>query len=196
MALMSNLTVDSLTRAMRAHLYPAAAVAAERARELWDGEFDGRAPRTDDDVQAFIDALVTGLDESLNDTIDAEVALLRVRGLLGEFMTPADADSAIGSFRERPESHTDEVQRVRREWNAKNAGRSRTIRLVWRTYWAGAVVLTVAVVGLAIASGIGENVIAAAILAPSLLAIVAGIMAAIFSSIRGEPSSPEPMPNM
>ncbi|MCB5281087.1 MULTISPECIES: hypothetical protein [Micrococcaceae] len=196
MALTSNLTVDSLTRAMRAHLYLAAAVAAERARELWDGEFEGKAPRTDDDIQAFIDALVTGFDDSMNDTIQAEAVLVRVRGLLGEFMTPADADAAIVSFREGPESHTDEVQRVRREWNAKNAKRARTIRVVWRTYWAGAVVLTAVVVGLAIASGNGEDVIAAAILAPSLLAIVAGIMAATFSSIRGEPSSPEPMPNM
>ncbi|HSO90806.1 MAG TPA: hypothetical protein VLR70_06635 [Arthrobacter sp.] len=191
---MSNLTVDALTRAMRAHLYPAAAVAAERARELWDGEFDGEAPRTDDDVQAFIDALVTGFDESVNDTIDAEAVLVRVRGLLGEFMTPADADAAILSFRDGHESHTYEVQRVRREWDAKNAGQARTIRVVWRTYWAGAVVLTAVVVGLAIASGNGENVIVAAILAPGLLAIVAGIMAAAFSYIRGEPSSPEPMP--
>lgn len=147
-------------------------------------------------MQAFIDALVTGFDESVNDTIDAEAVLERVRGLLGEFMTPADADAAIVSFREGHESHTDEVQRVRREWNAKNAGRARTIRVVWRTYWAGAVVLAAVVVGLAIASGNGENVIVAAIHAPGLLAVVAGIMAAVFSSIRGEPSSPEPTPNM
>lgn len=190
---MSNLTVDSLTRAMRAHLYPAAAVAAERARELWDGELDGEAPSTDDDVQAFIDALVTGFDESVNETIDAEAVLVRVRALLCEFMTPADADAAIGSFRERPESHTDEVQRVRREWNAKNAGRARTIRVVWRAYWAGAVLLTAVAVGLAIASGNSENMIVAAILPPGVLAIVAGLMAATISSIRGEPSSPDPV---
>ncbi|MDN4642951.1 hypothetical protein [Arthrobacter sp. PsM3] len=193
MALMNNLTVDSLTRAMRSHLYPAAAVAAQRARELWDGEFDGEAPRTDDDVEAFIDALVIGFDESVNDTIDAEAVLVRVRRLLGEFMTATDADAAIVSFRERLESHTDEVQRVRREWNAKNAGRARMIRVVWRTYWSAAVVLTAVAVGLAIASGNGGNLIVAAILPPGLLAIVAGIMAATFSSIRGEPSSPDPV---
>ncbi|MCB5293392.1 SOS response-associated peptidase [Arthrobacter sp. SO3] len=100
----------------------------------------------------------------MNDTIDTEAVLVRVRGLLGEFMTPADADAAIVSFRECPESHTDEVQRVRREWNAKNARRARTIRVFWRTYWAGAVVLTAVVVGLAMASGNGENVTVAAIL--------------------------------
>jgi hypothetical protein len=115
MALMNTLTVDSLTRAMRAHFYPTAAVAAERARELWDGEFAGEAPRTADDVQAFIDALVIGFDDGVIGRTDAEAVFGSVRALLGEFMTPADADAAIGSFRERPESHTDEVQRVRRE---------------------------------------------------------------------------------
>jgi len=186
---MRNLTVDSLTRAMRTHLYP---VTAERAREIWDDEFDGKAPRTDDDVQAFIDVLVAGFDASVNETIDTEAVLVRVRGLLGEFMAPAEADAAIASFREGFVSHADEVRRVRREWNAKNARRARTIRVVWRTYWAAAVVVTAVVVGLAIASGNSEDVIAAAILVPGLLAIVAGIMAAVFSAVRGEPSSPEP----
>lgn len=190
---MNSLTVDSLTRTMHVHLYPDAAVAAERARELWDGELDGEAPRTADDVQAFIDALVIGFDEGVNDTFDPEAALIRVRALLGEFMTPAAADAAIGSFRERPESHADEVQRVRREWNAKNAGRARTIRVIWRAYWAGAVVLTAVALGLAIASGSGENVILAAILPPGLLAIVAGLMDATIRSIRGEPASPDPV---
>jgi hypothetical protein len=189
MAPMRNLTVDSLARAMRTHLYP---VTAERAREIWDDEFDGKAPRTDDDVQAFIDVLVAGFDESVNETIDTEAVLVRVRGLLGEFMAPAEADAAIASFREGFVSHADEVRRVRREWNAKNARRARTIRVVWRTYWAAAVVVTAVVVGLAIASGNSEDVIAAAILVPGLLAIVAGIMAAVFSAVRGEPSSPEP----
>lgn len=134
MVLMSNLTVDSLTRAMRAHLYPNAAVAAERARELWDGEFDGEAPRTDDDVQAFIDALVIGFDESVNDTMDSEAVLVPVCGLLGEFMTTADADAATMSFREGLESHSGDAQWVRPEWNAKNPERAQRIRVVWRTY--------------------------------------------------------------
>lgn len=53
--------------------------------------------------------------------------------------------------------------------------------------------LTAVVVALAIASGNRDSVIAAAILAPGVIAIVAGIMAAAFSSIRGEPSSPDQM---
>jgi uncharacterized protein (DUF58 family) len=64
--------------------------------------------------------------------------------------------------------------------------------VIWRAYWAGAVVLTAVAVGLAIASGNGENLIVAAILPPGLLMIVAGMMAATISSIRGEPSSPDP----
>ncbi|WP_434620032.1 hypothetical protein [Arthrobacter sp. A5] len=122
MVLVNNLTVDSLATAMRTHLLPADADAVERARLTWELGLEGEVPQTMDDVKAFIDSLFEEYGENIDDGPGVCAMLVRVRGLLGEFMAPADADAAIESFRRSSESHTDEVKRVRRDWKTETSG--------------------------------------------------------------------------
>ena len=190
MTLMNNFTLETLASAMQTHLLLPSAQAREDARHIWEVELRRAVPQTLDEVEALIDTLVSLLVVDVLDSAPIPQYTAKVRALLGEFMAPKDANAAIKQFRTTLEPHADKVIRARREWNVQHPVGARAIKWTWRIYWFVAIASTGLFIGLAIASGIRENVIVAAILPPGVFGILAGAMAAVLSSIRKEPSDP------
>jgi len=171
MAIVHRFTLDTFTRSLEAHVLPRSGDTKMQARHFWDAELEGRAPRTEGDVDALVDALVDSYGE-LHSTNEGIPDLVPIRRVLGDFLDSADANAAIA--RHRP------VPTPRAERNARTrtlAGR-RGLSGVWRTYWLIGALVTVAAIALAATSGAAENIAVASIIAPGFLLILAGIVSA------------------
>lgn len=185
---LKNVTVDTLASALRAHLYPAGDVAAEEALEVWDEVLDGKAPETHDEVQGFIGAIESSYFMFGDNRHDRASSFARVRAVIGEFMDPADADAAIETYRRTSAPMDEQAKLVRSEWNAAHTNGARTIRTIWRLFWAAAIVIMPVAIGLAIAAGgTGVILIAVAIGVFCVVGLGAGILSSVFTAIRNEP---------
>lgn len=90
------------------------------------------------------------------------------------------------------ESDSDAVLRHRKKWNAKNPAKARRILWVWRIFWGVAILaLTLGFIA-AVYSRDVTNVIVVVIMGLGLVGIFAGVLAAIFSAVRNEPTDGSP----